>query len=180
MGISFLPFGQDLRDLLIKALAGRARPILPALRAMDAMFRNGGIIQPIRKIKNGLSTRQRFFMVIFDINIEDVHGVIERRALVHQVIDNSIPAAFLAGNDDIDDAALRAEGTFVALGEVVDARDAGYPVLEALGPPLQLAIAVEHVQDAVAAVQTLILAVELLVHLVVGSGVEAVHVWLGD
>lgn len=119
-------------------------------------------------------------MVILDIDIEDMNGVIERGALIHQIIDNSIPAALLACDNDIDNAALRSNRTLVTLREVVDTRDTRHPVLESLGPPLQLAVAVEHVQDAVSAVQTLVFSRELLVHLVVGGCVEAVHVWLGD
>ena len=70
--------------------------------------------------------------------------------------------------------------TLITLGEVVDTRDTRYPVLEPLGSPLQLAVPVEHVQDTVSAVQTLVFSGELLVHLVVGCCVEAVHVWLCD
>lgn len=144
------------------------------------MLSNSSLIQMIGQIKNRLSTSQGLLVVILDIDIEDMNGVIERVALIHQIVNNSIPTALFTGDDDIDDSTLRSDRTLVALGEVVDARDARDPVLEPLGPPLQLAVAVEHVQDAVAAVQTLVFAAQLFVHLVVGGRVEAVHVWLGD
>lgn len=178
--ILLLPIRQNLRNTLIKALTRRTRPILPAAGAMYLALRDSSLIQTIRKIQNRFSTQQRLFMVILDIDIEDMNRPVKGTTLVHEVVDNSIPAALFAGDDDIDDAGFGAQGALVALGDVVDARGAGNPVLEALGAPFQLSVAVEHVQDAVCAVETLVFAVQLLVHLVVGGRVEAVDVWLGD
>lgn len=71
---------------------------------MYSSLRNGRIIESVRQIQNGIAAQQRLFVIILNINVEDMHGPIERVALVHEVVDDGIPAALFTGDDHIDDA----------------------------------------------------------------------------
>ena len=52
--------------------------------------------------------------------------------------------------------------------------------MPALGAPFDALVALEHGQDAVGAVESLVLLQQLLVHVLVRGGVEGVDVGLGD
>ena len=172
-----LPLRQDLRHLLVEpGWAGVS--ILPTARQHPLLLRC--LVESVRQLEDRSAAHQRFFVVIPDVHVHDVHRSIERGAAVVQVVDDRVPAALFAGEDDVDDAAFGAETAFVALFLEGEPRIAGDPVLEALGPPFDVAVAVEHVQDPVLAVEAGILREKVVVHLVIGGCVEVVDLGLGD
>lgn len=107
-----------------------------------------------------------------------MHRPIQRRAPIQQIIHHRVPAALLARDHDVDDAGLDARAA--AVGGVLEARAADGPVLPALRAPFHGAVALEHAEEAVGAVEARVLGEELGVHVVVGGRVEGVDVGLGD
>lgn len=95
--------------------------------------------------------------------------------------EDGVPAALLAGDDDIDDALLDAFAAAAADGAAAgEARHANLPVLPAFGKALYVAVAVQHVEQAIGRVQALVLGFELAEHIVISGRVEGVDVWLVD
>lgn len=83
-------------------------------------------------------------MVILDVDVEDMDRTIQLAALVVQILEHGIEAAFLAGNHNIDYARL---GTLEALVlTVIEARFARHPILKTLGKALDVKVAAQHVQ----------------------------------
>lgn len=117
-------------------------------------------------------------MIIANIDIEHMHGAIERGASIEQVVDDGVPAAFLARDDYVDDAALGADAALVAARDLLQPRQARPPRLEPLRPPFHAAVAREHVQHAVARVEARVFRGELVVDRRVGYRVEVVDVGL--
>lgn len=136
------------------------------------------LVEAQSKVENSFATNESLFVVVLDVDIEDVDGAVELATLVVQIFQHSIEAAFFAGDDNIHNTGL---GTLRALVfGVFQPWLARHPVLEALGKSLDVEIATQHVQQTIVRVQCGILLCQLVMDGAVGSAVEVVHIGLCD
>jgi hypothetical protein len=189
-----LPLSEDLRNASIDASAVEAFAVSSSLIA----FLLRGRSQHVRQIPDSLSAHDSFLVVILDIDVDDMHQPVERRVAVGKIcsyqhqeealrngerhtVQHSIPTALLTRDNDVDDALLDTVSDASTDSSIrLQAGDANFPVLPALGTGLDVAVAVEHVQQTVGGVEALIFRFQLLEHLIVGGAVKAVDVGFVD
>jgi len=137
-----------------------------------------GLVQAERKVEDSFAANEGFFVVIPDVDVEDVDRTVELSALVVEVFQHSVEAALLARYNDVDDTRFSTLRAFVF--GVVQTRLARHPVLEALRVAFDVQVATEHVKQAVVGVERSVLTGKLIVDGAVGSAIEVVDVRLRD
>lgn len=174
-GPTLLPGDENVLDLSVKV--GRGATIVRFSRAGDPARLDGGCVQRVGQVDNGPAGNESLLVAILDVDVDDVDRTIEGAITLCQIIDDGVPATLLTGDDEVGDTTFGTRGTLVA--SMVEAWEAGLPVLEPLRTLLDFTVPSEHVENTVALVQAFIFALELLEHLVVGRRVEGVDVRLG-
>lgn len=134
------------------------------------------LVETKSQVEDGFTADKGFFMVILDVNVEDVHGTVELSTFVVQVFQHSIEAALLTGNDNIDNTSLGPLRAFVL--DVFETGLAGHPVLEALGKAFDVKISPKHVQQPVVGVEGGVLLCELIVDGAISGAVEVIDIGL--
>lgn len=61
------------------------------------------LVQGVGKVDYGFVFNGGFFVVVFDINVDNMNSFVEWRVLVKKIIDYSILVVFFVGNDYIGD-----------------------------------------------------------------------------
>lgn len=86
-------------------------------------------------------------MVVFDVDVEDVHRSVERCAAGEEVVDDGIPTALFACEDDVYDAGFCTCGSSVLRPFCFNSRSSFFPLFSSfsffslfflLSPPLLL------------------------------------------
>ncbi len=178
VGPSLLPGSKYVRNALIKARSSSSATRLPSTVAMLFSLFSCSFVQAERKIENSFASNEGFFMIVPNVNIEDVNRSVQLSALVVEVFKHSIKTALFAGYHHIDDARLRALRTFVF--RVIQTWLARHPVLEALRVTFDVQIATKHIEQTVVGIEGGILTGKLIVNGAVGGAVEVVDVGLCD
>jgi len=143
-------------------------------------FLTGSIVQAIRQLQNGAPTDKRFLVVVANINVKNVHRPVERCATLKKILDHSIPTPLLTREYHIHNASLCPICALVATIQWLEPTRTNNPVVEPLGTPFDATVAIQHVENTIVAVQSLVLCLQLLVDLVIGGVVEGVDLRLGD
>lgn len=173
-----LPVRKDIRHPLIEPDPPLPRPLTPPLRTLPLPLLPRRPIQTIRQVDDRVPPHERLLMIILDVDIDDMHRPVQRRAPGQQIIHHGVPAPFLARNHHVHDTRLHPRAASV--GAVLQPRPADAPVLPALRAPLDILVALQHVEEAVGAVEARVFGGELVVDGGVGRRVEGVHVRLRD
>jgi len=145
IGPFFLPARENVGYSLVEALPRGSRPILPAGGTPDLSLLDGGLVQGIGQLQNGLSPDQGLFMVVSDVDVEHMDWSVQRGATIEEVVHHRVPAPFFAGENHVDHASLGAGGTFVASIQGVHSGGADDPIVKSLGPPFNVSVPIEHI-----------------------------------
>jgi hypothetical protein len=178
VGPALLPGSQYVRNALVKTRSSSAATGLPSALAMLLSLLGCGFIQAERKVENRFAANERFFVVVPNVDVEDVDRAVQLAALIVEVFQHSVEAALLASDDNIDDTGLCALRALVF--GVVQTWFARHPILEALRVAFDVQVATKHVEQTVVGIEGSVLTGQLIVDGAVGSAVEVVHIGLCD
>lgn len=119
---------------------------------MREPFLLGGLVEGICQFQNGSTADQGLFVVVSDVDIEDVDRSVQWSPPVEQVVHDGIPASFFASEYDINNASFGPDSTFISSVKCIEPGSAGNPVVKPLRAPFDVAVAIEHIQDTVVSI----------------------------
>ena len=178
VGPSLLPGSENVRNALVETGSSSATTGLPSAIAMLLSLLGCGFIQAERKVENRFAANEGFFVIIPDVDVEDMNRAVQLATLVVEVFKHSIEAALLTGYHYIDDTGLCALRALVFC--VIQTWFTRHPVLEALRVAFDVQVATKHVKQTVVGIEGSILAGQLIVDGAVGGAVEVVDIGLCD
>lgn len=82
----FLPCSKNLRNTLIKSRSGSSASRSPTAFAMGFTFFPCCLVQAQGKIENSFAADKRFFVIVTNINIENMDGPIQLPSLIVKIL----------------------------------------------------------------------------------------------
>lgn len=172
---SLLPLPDDLGHSLIETTSTGSVSTVKA-SGITLSLLHGGLIQRVSQVQDAPTSHQRLFVIIFDVNIDDVHRSVQGRTSTHKIINNGIPASFLTSDYHVYYPSFYPFTTSIFV--VFYSRYSNMPVLPPLRAPLDIPVSLKHVQEPIGTVETRVLGFQFFVHAIVGCLVELVDVGL--
>lgn len=169
-----LPCSKNVGHALVEARTRCSTARVPAAETVSLPFFARSFVQAKGKIEDSFAAHESFFMVVLDVDIEDMNGSVQLAALIVKVLEHSVEAALFTCDEDIGDSRLSALKALV-LG-MFQARLARNPILEALRVALDVEIATQHIQQTVVGVQSSVLGRELVMNGAIGGTIKVVDV----